>query len=191
MHRLVVRTVAVASLAALVAGGTLTAQAKSSRPKNWGGKKAVGTVLTFDAATLALTIDMAEGDDFAGTLAEDAKVKLDHRGHSRRGEGHGNPTRGSLEDLTAGAAVLRLKSEDGLVTKIRLRPAAPAAPTAPEDEGDSGDAAPGDDDPADDVLDDATDDTADEDTTDDTDTPDDDASGDVEDALPPLPVTQP
>ena len=190
MHRLVVRTVAVASLAALVAGGSLAAHAKGSRPKNWGGKKAIGTVLTFDPATLALAIDMAEGDDFTGTLAEDAQVKLDHRGHSRRGEGHGNPTRGSLEDLTAGAGVLRLKSEDGLVTKIRLRPAPTATPpTAPEGEddsdGDSEDAAPGDDDPADDVLDD------DEDTDEDTDTPDEDSSGDVEDALPPLPVPLP
>jgi hypothetical protein len=191
VHRLVVRTITIASLAALVAGGTLTAHAKNSRPKNWGGKKAIGTVLTFDPATRALTIDMTEGDDFTGTLAEDAQVKLDHRGHSRRGEGHGNPTRGSLEDLTAGAGVLRMKSEDGVVTKIRLRPAAPVTPpTAPEDEGESEDAAPGDDDPADDTAEDEADETEDTDT-DDTDTPDEDSSGDVEDALPSLPVPLP
>lgn len=200
MHRLVARTVAVVSLAALVAGGSLTAHAKDSRPKSWGGKKAIGEIVSFDPATSALVVDLVEGEDFTGTVAEDAKVKMDHRGHSRKNSGHGNPTRGSLEDLVAGALVLRLKTEDDVVTKIKLRRAPDASPAGPAEDGDdsddTGDALPdGSGDDVDDILDgdDEADDTDedDADADEDADTPDDGESEDAEETLPPLPVALP
>ena len=190
MHRLAARTVTVVSLAALLASASFPALAKSPHPERRGGKKAIGEVVSFDAATAALVVELTDGEELTASVDPDAQVKLEHRGR-HRGEGHGNPGKGSLADLVAGAKVLRLKFEDELVTKIRLRPApATALPELPaEDDStdDTADAAPGDDSAgaADDVEEDDIDDE------DDTDTPDDDPSGDVEDALPPLPVTQP
>ena len=109
-----------------------------------GGKKARGEVTSFDMTSLALVVAMRNGDTFEGTVDPDAQVKLEHRGHHSHGQGHGNPSRGSLEDIVAGALVLRMKVDDeGVVHKVRLRkapvdPCEPAVeePTVEEPEGD-------------------------------------------------------
>ena len=187
MHRFSARTLTVWALAGLLAAASLPAHAKSSRPKQHRGKKAVGEIVSFDEATLTLEVDLAGDDDFKGAVDPDVQVKLDHRGWARKGGSHeGNPTKGSLDDLLPGTPVLRLKVEDDVVTKIRLRPTA-EAPLP--DTGDDEDALPGDD-----LADDTDTDT---DSTDDTDgddadsNPDDEDLGDSGDALPPLPVPQP
>ena len=179
----VARALAALSLAALLAGAAFPALAKSPHFEQRGGKKALGEIVSFDPATSALVVETTGGDELTVTVDPEVKVKLEHRGRYRRsGDGHGNPSRGSLDDIVGGALVLRLKTEDNAVTKIRLRPA-PEAPIVPSDEGeedeDTGDALP-DGSSGEDVDD-----------TDDTDTPDEDSSGDVEDALPPLPVPLP
>ena len=107
------------------AASTASAHAKG------GGKKARGEVTSFDMTSLALVVAMRNGDTFEGTVDPDAQVKLEHRGHHSHGQGHGNPSRGSLEDLVAGALVLRMKVDDeGVVHKVRLRKA-PADPCEP------------------------------------------------------------
>ena len=99
-----------------------------------GGKKPRGVVTSFDAESLALEVELRNGDVFEGTVDPDVQVKLEHRGdHSRSG----NPSRGSMEDIVPGAMVLRMKVDDeGVVDKIRLRPEKkdPCAPD--EGEGD-------------------------------------------------------
>lgn len=196
MHRAISRTVTAVSLAGLVAGGALPAQAKSPHSEHRGGKKAVGAVVSFDEATSLLVVDLAEGEDLTATVDPDVQVKLEHRGKNRKSKS-GNPSRGSTDDLVAGAQVLRVKLEDETVTKIRLRHApavTPPATPAEDDDTDAGDALPDADpaeEPADDVGSDEDEDTSDDDGDDDVDTPDDGDSGAVEDALPPLPVPQP
>ncbi len=179
MHRLAARTVTAVSLAALIAGAA-PVQAKSPHSEHRGGKKPIGEIVSFDAATSALVVELADGEEVTATVAEDAQVKLEHRGSHRRSKGRGNPSEGSLDDLVPGALVLRMKTEDEEVTKIRLRPAPPTAETPPAEtpaEGDQSEDGTGGED---DVADDATDDT--DDSTDDaadTDTPDDGESGGV------------
>ncbi|MDQ3953108.1 MAG: hypothetical protein M3279_09135 [Actinomycetota bacterium] len=174
MHRLSARTLTVVSLAGLLAAASLPAQAKSSRPKQHRGKKALGEVVSFDEATMTLTVDLHGDEDFTGAVDPDVQVKLDHRGWAKRRGGHGNPTEGSTDDLLPGTPVLRMKVEDDLVTKIRIRPL-PDEPPLPPAEGDD---AEGDETP--------------DDPTDDSDSnPDDESDGDTEDALPPLPAPQP
>ena len=149
MHRSVVRNLTVISLAGLLAAASLPAHAKSSRPKQHRGKKAIGEIVSFDAATSTLTVDLPGDEDFTGAVAPDAQVKLDHRGWARKGSDHeGNPTKGSLEDLVAGTPVLRMKVEDELVTKIRIRPLPDQAPLPLAEDGTDGDALPGDEAPA-------------------------------------------
>lgn len=191
MHRLSARTLTVVSLVGLLAAASLPAQAKSSRPKQHRGKKAIGEIVSFDQATSTLVVDLP-GEDFTGAVDPDVRVKLDHRGWAKKGSSHGgNPTEGSLDDLLPGTPVLRMKVEDDLVTKIRIRPVADAAPLPPAEDGDEDDAGETDaEDGAD--SDDPTDDSTDDDSTDDSDSnPDDEDLGDTEDALPPLPATQP
>ena len=198
MHRSA-RTLTVMSLVALLAAASLPAQAKSSRPKLHRGKKALGEIVSFDAATSELVVDLPGDEDFTGTVDPDVQVKLDHRGWAKKGGSHGNPTEGSTDDLTPGTLVLRMKVEDDLVTKIRIRPAADEAP--PAENGDDEGTEPGDDsteDATDDSTEDATEDSS-GDSTDDTATDDSDNDpedeledhGDSGDALPPLPVPQP
>ena len=94
--------------------------------------------------SLALVVAMRNGDTFEGTVDPDAQVKLEHRGHHSHGNGHGNPSRGSLEDIVPGALVLRMKFDDeGVVEKIRLRKKAadPCEPVVEEPDGEE----PGDD----------------------------------------------
>lgn len=191
MHRSTIRLLTVAALTWSLAAASLPAQAKSSRPKQHRGKKALGEVVSFDEATMTLTVDLPGDEDFTGAVDPDVQVKLDHRGWAKRGGDHGNPTEGSTDDLLPGTPVLRMKVEDDLVTKIRIRPLPDAAPLPAQDDAE-GDAPEGDgtsgDDPAEEP---ATEDPA-EDPTDDSDSnPDDESDGDSEDALPPLPVLQP
>ena len=189
MHRNAARTATALSLAALLAGAALPAQAKSPHSERRGGKKPIGEIVSFDEATSTLIVDLADGEDLTATVDPDVQVKIEHRGRHHRSKGHGNPSEGSIEDLTAGALVLRIKTDDDEITKIRLRPAPAEGPAAEGDddgddstlpaedgddaeeiEGDSSDAAPGDESPGDDVE--APDDS---DTPDDsTDTPDND-----------------
>ncbi|HEX2059065.1 MAG TPA: hypothetical protein VHI71_11945 [Actinomycetota bacterium] len=170
MRRLSTRTLAVLSLAGLVAAASAPAFARSSRPKQHRGKKAIGEIVSFDEATMTLTVDLPGEEDFTGAVDPDVQVKLDHRGWAKRGGGHGNPTEGSIDDLLPGTPVLRMKTEDDVVTKIRIRPLPDDAPLPPA-EGDDSQGG---------------------DSTDDSDSnPDDESDGDTEDALPPLPVPQP
>jgi hypothetical protein len=166
------------SLVALLAAASLPAQAKSSRPKQHRGKKAMGEVVSFDEATMTLVVDLPGDEDFTGAVDPDVQVKVDHRGWAKSGS-HGNPTEGSLEDLVAGTAVLRMKVEDELVTKIRVRRSAEQAPPAEEgeeDEGSTDDA--GDGDSTEDSADDSTDDSGDDSTDDSGDDSSDDTTED-------------
>ncbi len=189
MHRPSFRTLTLVALAGLLAAAAVPAHAKSSRPKQHRGKKAMGEIVSFDAATSTLVVDLPGDEDFTGTVDPDVQVKLDHRGW-KKSTSHGNPTEGSVEDLLPGTPVLRIKVEDDVVTKIRIRPTGEEAPLPPAEDGE------GDEDPLPPVEDDddaePDDDSSDDDTTDDSDSnPDDEDLGDPEDALPPLPVTQP
>ncbi|HEV2754766.1 MAG TPA: hypothetical protein VG318_03185 [Actinomycetota bacterium] len=185
MHR--ARTFTAVSLAVLLAAAA-PAAAKSPHSEQRGGKKPLGSIVSFDPATSALVVDVAGDEDLTATVAEDAQVKLEHRGSHRRSKAHGNPSNGSLEDLVAGALVLRMKVEDEEVTKIRLRPA-PAAETPPAEGDQSQDGTGGEDDVAgetpdeDEILDEGdTPDAGGDDTStdgEDADTPDDGESGDV------------
>lgn len=187
MHRLSTRTLTVVSLVGLLAAASLPAYAKSSRPKQHRGKKALGEVVSFDAATSTLVVDLPGDEDFTGAVAPDVQVKLDHRGWNKRGDTSGNPTEGSVEDLLPGTPVLRMKVEDDLVTKIRVRPLAEEAPPAEEED----DTTETGDDPA--VEDPDVEDPADDETVTEPDNDPDDPldTGDTEDTLPPLPVPQP
>lgn len=160
MHRTAIRTLTVMSLAGLLAAASLPASAKPSRPKQHRGKKAIGEIVSFDAATSMLVVDLPGEADFTGAVDPDVQVKLDHRGWAKKGDSHANPTEGSVEDLLPGTAVLRLKVEDELVTKIRIRPSAeaPPAPLPAED----GDALPGDDLDGDDLAGDDSSDSGDD-----------------------------
>jgi hypothetical protein len=93
-----------------------------------GGKPAIGEVASFDGTTL--TVTMNDGSSFAGAVSDDVQIKVEHRGHKEHGKGHKKPSNGSLEDLTAGAKVLRIKVKCDEVTKLRIR-RAPATTTEP------------------------------------------------------------
>ncbi len=186
MHRLT-RTLTVVSLAGLLAVAALPAQARSTRSEHRGGKKAVGEVVSFDATTSALVVALSGGDELTANVDPDVQVKLDHRGHANkeRERAHGNPTRGSVDDLVAGTPVLRLKLEEGVVTKIRLRPLPVETPAVPEGEEREEVPAPDDGSAEGDFAE--PDEDGDEEEDSDDDEPEDDDRGDQEDALPPLP----
>lgn len=126
MHRVPGKVVLVAVSAAL-ALGSLAATAGAHNGKGQ-GKKAMGTIVSFDGTTLA--IDVGEDEAITGTVDEETKIKVEHRGHHSRGKGHGNPSKGTAEDLVPGAYVLDVKVDDGHVDKIRVRPATHGEPTA-------------------------------------------------------------
>ena len=187
MHRLTARTLTVVSLVGLLAAASLPAQAKSSRPKQHRGKKAMGEIVSFEAATSTLVVDLPGDEDFTGAVDPDVQVKIDHRGWAKRdGDSHGNPTEGSVDDLLPGTPVLRMKVEDDVVTKIRIRPTGEETPLPPAQTED-------DTTEADTTEDDTTEDETTEDSTEDSDNNPDEGEdlGDPEDALPPLPVPQP
>ncbi len=126
------RTTAVFT-AALVLGAVAAPAALAKGPSHKGGKKPVGTVASFDGTTL--TVTMKDGSSETAVVAEDTKVKIDHRG---RPAAKGNPTRGDLDDLVEGTLVLRMKTDDGELEKIRIRRAAAPAP-ADEDDAEESD----------------------------------------------------
>ena len=146
--------------AALVLGAVAAPAALAKGPSGKGGKKPVGTVATFDGTTL--TVTMNDGSTQTATADDSTKVKVDHRG---RPAAKGNPTRGGLEDLVAGTLVLRLKTDDGVLEKVRIRRTAPAAAPVPTDDADEeGDDTDDADDEGEDAVDegDDTDDEAEE-----------------------------
>ena len=127
------RIAAIAGLAVLVAAAPAAAHRNSDR--HHGGKKPLGTVASYADGTLTLTL--TDGTTFTGAVAEDAQVKVEHRGRHDHGKGHKKHSNGSLEDLVAGTFVLRMKVEDDTLTKLRIRRAPLAeAPAAAEDTGD-------------------------------------------------------
>lgn len=125
------RTISILSAVVLVCG--LLASAGIAKP---GGKKAIGEIVSFDEPTIVIDLK-GESEDLEAEVAEDAQIKLEHRGNHDTGKGHGNPTTGSFEDLVEGAKVLRLKfdKDDGVITKIRVR-AAPEECETDDGEGD-------------------------------------------------------
>jgi hypothetical protein len=101
-----------------------------------GGKKPRGVVTSFDAGSMALAVELRNGDTFEGIVDPDVQVKLEHRGRHSHAKDHGNPSNGSVEDIVPGALVLRMKFDDeGVVDKLRLRPAE-EDPCASDDDGD-------------------------------------------------------
>ena len=118
------RTTAVFT-AALVLGAVAApaALANDRDGSRKGGKKPIGSVASFDGTTLTVTLN--DGSSATATADEDSRVKIDHRG---RPAAKGNPTRGSLEDLVAGTLVLRLKTDDGVLEKVRIRRTAQTSP---------------------------------------------------------------
>ena len=129
--------IALAAVAAL-ALGTIAVPALAHGGKG-GGKKAMGTIASFDGTTL--TVTTTDGETATATFTEDTKVKVEHRGHHAR---KGNPSNGSADSLTPGTYVLRMKTDDdGTLEKIRVRPTAfehpaetPEATEGDETEGD-------------------------------------------------------
>ena len=126
MHRVSGRVVLVAVSVALVLG---TVAATAGAHKGQGkGKKAMGTIESFDGTTIS--VDVGEDEAVTATVDDDTKIKVEHRGHHARGKGHGNPSRGTTEDLAEGAFVLDMKVDDGHLDRIRVRPATHGEPTA-------------------------------------------------------------
>ena len=120
MQRVSRKVLLVATATLVVASFAASAGAHSGKGE---GKKPIGTIASFDGTTL--TVDLASGETETATVTEDTQIKVEHRGHhAARGKGHGSPSHGDSEALTAGAFVLRMKvDEDGSLDKIRVRPA--------------------------------------------------------------------
>jgi hypothetical protein len=125
MHRLSGRVVLVAVSVALVLA-TVAATAGAHKGKGQ-GKKAMGTVESFDGTTIS--VDVGEDEAVTATVDDDTKIKVEHRGHHARGKGHGNPSRGTTDDLAEGAFVLDMKIDDGHLDRIRVRPVTHGEPT--------------------------------------------------------------
>ena len=119
----------VASAAILILAVAVIAGPAAAHRGRGAGKKPMGTVTSFDGTTL--TVTTTSGEVVTGTVTEDTKVKKEHRGHHSRS---GNPSNGTVEDLTAGTFVLRMKLDDGVVEKIRVRSGAPHEAEEPETE---------------------------------------------------------
>ena len=185
------RTISLLSAALLVCG-LLASPGLAAKP---GGKKPIGEIVSFDESSMTLVVEMKSGSELVAEVADEAQIKLEHRGDHSTGKGHGNPTRGSLDDLVEGAKVLRLKldKDEGVVSKIRLR-AAPKECDVEDTEDDDSDDEESDDDGSDETEedtdgtedetecpDDESDDETDECDGDDTDDDSDDAENDDSD----------
>ena len=180
MHRLRITAAGAALLLAFAATPATAHQGHGT------GKKPMGTIESFDGTTL--TVTLSDGSSQSATTTDDTRVKVEHRGNHTHGRGHGNPSRGSLDDLQAGNFVLRMKMRGDTLEQIRIRRAPESTDTvctesdnadAESDGADDECAAP--ENPNDDATsdDDATDDaTDDEDATDDDDSSDDGANSD-------------
>ena len=118
MHRFSGKVVLIAVSAGLVLG-SLAATAGANKGKGE-GKKAMGTIESFDGTTIS--VDVGEDEAVTATVDDDTKIKVEHRGDHARGKGHGNPSRGTTDDLTEGTFVLKMKVDDGHLDKIKVRP---------------------------------------------------------------------
>jgi hypothetical protein len=116
-HRSLNRAAAVLCVAALAITPAALGKPKSPKP---GGKKPIGEVVSFEG--MLLKVEMRDESTYEGEVAEDVRVKLEHRGDHERS---GNPSNGTLEDIEEGAQVLRIKEskKTDLIENIRLRPA--------------------------------------------------------------------
>ena len=169
-----------ASVAVLVLAVSALAAPAVAHRGHGSGRKAMGTVTSFDGTTL--TVTETDGTTVhTATATEDTQVKVENRGH-RRGKHASN---GSLADLTAGTYVLKMKvAEDGTLEKIRVRSAAPhttedAASTCPVDDAATLDV---DESDCDDTVEDETTEDADESETEDSDDVDDTTTDDTGDS---------
>ena len=120
------RIIVVGAAAALALASIATpAAAHKGKGK---GKKPMGTIASFDGTTL--TVTTTDGATTTATYTEDSKIKVEHRGHHDRS---GRPSEGDAADLTAGAFVLKMKTEeDGTLERIRVRPATHDEAPAPD-----------------------------------------------------------
>ena len=107
------------ALAVVLAAALATPAFAHRGGRDHGGKKAIGEIASFDGTTL--TVSMVDGTTFAAPVAADVKIKVEHRGQKAHGKGHKKPSNGSLEDLAAGAKVLKMKVTCDEVDKIRIR----------------------------------------------------------------------
>jgi hypothetical protein len=144
-----------------------------------GGKKAIGEVASFDGTTL--TVTRTDGSTFTSAVADDVKVKVEHRGHKEHGKGHSKPSNGTTADLVAGAQVLKVKVRCDEVTKVRIRRAPAEATVAPAEPVDSTDDTESDDTESDDTESEATDDATEGEVTTASDDADDDGCSSDED----------
>ena len=109
-----------------------------------GGKKPMGTIASYDGTTL--TVTLADGSTETATTTDGTRVKIEHRGNHSHGRGHGNPSKGSLDDLSAGAFVLRMKLRDDTLEQIRIRPSETDAGSTCAADDESDDSCAGSDD---------------------------------------------
>lgn len=117
-------------LALAVSATVLPFVTASAHQGRGSGPRAMGSIVSYDGTTL--TIELSTGETTTATTDEDTKVKVTHRGDHGRGKGHGNPSRGTLESLTAGTEVVKMKSGDeGVLEWIRIRPAPEQATPSP------------------------------------------------------------
>ena len=91
-----------------------------------GGKKPIGTIVSFDGTTL--TMQATDGSTVSAPVSDDAQIKVAHRGRKGQ-EKTKKPSNGTEANLVPGASVLRLKMKCGEIVKLRVRAAAPAAST--------------------------------------------------------------
>ena len=102
-----------------------------AKGKGSGGKKPVGTVVSFDGTTL--TMQAKDGSTLSAPVADDVQIKVDHRG--RKGQDKTKkPSNGTVADIVAGASVLRIKVKCDEVVKLRLKAAAAPVAATTEDE---------------------------------------------------------
>ncbi len=126
----------VISLVALLILGVVAAPAFARRLDRPGGKKPLGTIASFDGATL--TLAKTDGSTWTGPVSCELQVKIEHRGNRDHGKGHGHASNGTAADLKPGAYVLRMKVRAATLEKIRLRSApAPVPETDTTEEADT------------------------------------------------------
>jgi hypothetical protein len=116
----------------VVAFGALSTHIAAAKT---GHKKVSGTVTAWDGTTLEVT--PANGDEpVSASVSPAAKVKLAHHGNHAHVK---NPSRGSLDDLSVGDQVLKMKIDGDEVTKIRLRQSGDEAEGTESDDDDDAD----------------------------------------------------
>ena len=122
----IISMVVMMGLPALAKGGKGKGKGQG-QGKGRGGKPAVGVVTAYEPASNLLTASMKDGSTFSGTVAEDVKVKLDHRGNNGANK-RKKPSNGDETDILPQAEILKMKLKCGEVTKLRLRAGTGVAP---------------------------------------------------------------